>query len=137
MFYVAPKPQEIAYITWVVYDNNNKPNSQGIPPYGNYQSGGYIPYTPAGRFLPSDPGNFYSPMNWDRSETISLDYLQDLVVKGIITQAQLDSIRTDCYLSDNQLQTIWGGYGQQYGPFSNAYMQYGGIKVNWSLFEGM
>ncbi len=135
MFYVAPKPQEIAYITWVVYDNNNKPNSQGIPPYGNYQSGVYIPYTPAGRFLPSDPGNFYSPMNWDRSETISLDYLQDLVVKGIITQAQLDSIRTDCYLSDNQLQTIWGGYGQQYGPFSNAYMQYGGIKVNWSLFD--
>lgn len=135
MFYVAPKPQEIAYITWVVYDNNNKPNSQGIPPYGNYQSGVYIPYTPAGRFLPSDPGNFYSPMNWDRSETISLDYLQDLVDKGIITQAQLDSIRTDCYLSDNQLQTIWGGYGQQYGPFSNAYMQYGGIKVNWSLFD--
>ena len=135
MFYVAPKPQEIAYITWVVYDNNNEPNSQGIPPYGNYQSGVYIPYTPAGRFLPSDPGNFYSPMNWDRSETISLDYLQDLVVKGIITQAQLDSIRTDCYLSDNQLQTIWGGYGQQYGPFSNAYMQYGGIKVNWSLFD--
>lgn len=135
MFYVAPKPQEIAYITWVVYDNNNKPNSQGIPPYGNYQSGVYIPYTPAGRFLPSDPGNFYSPMNWDRSETISLDYLQDLVVNGIITQAQLDSIRTDCYLSDNQLQTIWGGYGQQYGPFSNAYMQYGGIKVNWSLFD--
>ena len=135
MFYVAPKPQEIAYITWVVYDNNNKPNSQGIPPYGNYQSGVYIPYTPAGRFLPSDPGNFYSPMNWDRSETISLDYLQDLVDKRIITQAQLDSIRTDCYLSDNQLQTIWGGYGQQYGPFSNAYMQYGGIKVNWSLFD--
>lgn len=135
MFYVAPKPQEIAYITWVVYDNNNEPNSQGIPPYGNYQSGVYIPYTPAGRFLPSDPGRFYAPRNFDRSETISLEYLEGLVDKGIITQEQLDELRVGGYLSEDQLNTIWGGYGQQYGPYTNGYMQYGAIKVNWSLFD--
>lgn len=135
MFYVAPKPQEIAYITWVVYDNDNKPNSEGIPPYGNYQSGVYTPYTPEGRFLPEDPGRFYAPRNFDRSETISLEYLEGLVDKGIITQEQLDELRVGGYLSEDQLNTIWGGYGQQYGPYTNGYMQYGAIKVNWSLFD--
>lgn len=135
MFYVAPKPQEIAYITWVVYDNYNIPNSENIPPYGNYESGVYTPYTPEGRFLPEDPGRFYAPRNFDRSETISLEYLEGLVDKEIITQEQLDSLRVGGYLSEDQLNTIWGGYGQQYGPYTNGYMQYGAIKVNWSLFD--
>ncbi len=135
MFYVAPKPQEIAYITWVVYDNYNIPNSEDIPPYGNYESGVYTPYTPEGRFLPEDPGRFYAPRNFDRSETISLEYLEGLVDKGIITQDQLDELRVGGYLSEDQLNTIWGGYGQQYGPYTNGYMQYGAIKVNWSLFD--
>ena len=135
MFYVAPKPQEIAYITWVVYDNDNTPNSEDIPPYGNYESGVYTPYTPEGRFLPEDPGRFYAPRNFDRSETISLEYLEGLVDKGIITQDQLDELRVGGYLSEDQLNTIWGGYGQQYGPYTNGYMQYGAIKVNWSLFD--
>ena len=135
MFYVAPKPQEIAYITWVVYDNDNIPNSEGIPPYGNYKPGVYTPYTPEGRFLPEDPGRFYAPRNFDRSETISLEYLEGLVDKGIITQDQLDELRVGGYLSEDQLNTIWGGYGQQYGPYTNGYMQYGAIKVNWSLFD--
>ena len=135
MFYVAPKPQEIAYITWVVYDNDNIPNSENIPPYGNYESGVYTPYTPEGRFLPEDPGRFYAPRNFDRSETISLEYLEGLVDKEIITQEQLDELRVGGYLSEDQLNTIWGGYGQQYGPYTNGYMQYGAIKVNWSLFD--
>ena len=133
MFYVAPKPQEIAYITWVVYDNYNEPQN-GVPPYGNYESGVYTPYTTEGKFLPTDPGRFFSPRNFDRSENIPLSYLEELVDKNIITQAQLDSLRNN-YLSEDQLEDIFGGYGQQYGPYANGYMQYGGIKVNWSLFD--
>ncbi len=133
MFYVAPKPQEIAYITWVVYDNDNLYDG-GARPYGNYESGVYTPYTSEGQFLPKDPGRFYSPRNFDRSESIPLSYLEDLVTQGIITRAQLDSLRNN-YLSENELETIFGGYGQQYGPYANGYMQYGGIKVNWSLFD--
>ena len=135
MFYVAPKPQEIAYITWVVYDNDNDAESEGGPrPYGNYEPGVYTPYTTEGKFLPKDPGRFYSPRIFDRSENIPLSYLEDLVTKRIITAAQLDSLRNN-YLSENELETIFGGYGQQYGPYANGYMQYGGIKVNWSLFD--
>ena len=135
MFYVAPKPQEIAYITWVVYDNDNDAKFEGGPrPYGNYEPGVYTPYTTEGKFLPKDPGRFYSPRNFDRSENIPLSYLEDLVTQGIITAAQLDSLRNN-YLSENELETIFGGYGQQYGPYANGYMQYGGIKVNWSLFD--
>lgn len=133
MFYVAPKPQEIAYITWVVYDNDNLYDG-GARPYGNYEPGVYTPYTSEGQFLPKDPGRFYSPRNFDRSESIPLSYLQDLVTKGIITAEQLDSLRNN-YLSENELESIFGGYGQQYGPYANGYMQYGGIKVNWSLFD--
>ena len=51
-----------------------------------------------------------------------------------MTQAQLDSLRNN-YMSENELETVFGGYGQQYGPYANGYMQYGGIKVNWSLFD--
>lgn len=135
MFYVAPKPQEIAYVTWVVYDNDNDAESEGGPrPYGNYEPGVYTPYTTEGKFLPKDPGRFYSPRNFDRSENIPLSYIEDLVTKGIITAAQLDSLRNN-YLSENELESIFGGYGQQYGPYANGYMQYGGIKVNWSLFD--
>ncbi len=135
MFYVAPKPQEIAYITWVVYDNDNDAKFEGGPrPYGNYEPGVYTPYTTEGKFLPKDPGRFYSPRNFDRSENIPLSYLEDLVTQGKITAAQLDSLRNN-YLSENELETIFGGYGQQYGPYANGYMQYGGIKVNWSLFD--
>ena len=135
MFYVAPKPQEIAYITWVVYDNDNDAKFEGGPrPYGNYEPGVYTPYTTEGKFLPKDPGRFYSPRNFDRSENIPLSYLEDLVTNGKITAAQLDSLRNN-YLSENELETIFGGYGQQYGPYANGYMQYGGIKVNWSLFD--
>lgn len=135
MFYVAPKPQEIAYITWVVYDNDNDAKFEGGPrPYGNYEPGVYTPYTTEGKFLPKDPGRFYSPRNFDRSENIPLSYLEDLVTQRIITAEQLDSLRNN-YLSENELESIFGGYGQQYGPYANGYMQYGGIKVNWSLFD--
>ena len=138
MFYVAPKPQEIAYITWVVYDNYNEPmNGQTAPPYGNYVSGVYQPYTIEGRSLPKDPGRFYAPSNWDRTITIDYSYLEQLVASGKLTQDELNSIMTDGYLSENLLNDITGagGYGQQYGPYSNGYMQCGGIKVNWSLFD--
>ena len=50
MFYVAPKPQEIAFITWAVFDHTDK--KVGDP---NYES------------EPSTPGAFYAPMNWDRT----------------------------------------------------------------------
>ena len=136
MFYVAPKPQEIAYITWVVYDNDNEPMlPNDVPPYGNYVSGVYQPYTIEGLSLPKDPGRFYAPSNWDRSITINYSYLEQLVAQGKITQEELESLSTDGYLSENQLNNIAGGFGQQYGPYSNGYMQYGGIKVNWSLFD--
>ncbi|MBQ6080806.1 MAG: hypothetical protein IJK93_11095 [Muribaculaceae bacterium] len=136
MFYVAPKPQEVAYITWVVYDNDNEPmNPNDVPPYGNYVSGVYQPYTIEGLSLPKDPGRFYAPSNWDRSITINYSYLEQLVAQGKMTQEELESLSTDGYLSENQLNDMAGGFGQQYGPYSNGYMQYGGIKVNWSLFD--
>ena len=136
MFYVAPKPQEIAYITWVVYDNSNEPWNEGdMHPYGDYVSGTYQPYTIEGIFLPKDPGRFYSPSNWDRSITINYSYLEQLYAEGKLTQAELQSLLTDGYLSENQLDNIAGGFGQQYGPYSNGYMQCGGIQVNWSLFD--
>ncbi len=50
MFYVAPKPQEIAFITWAVFDHADK--SVGDPDYESE---------------PSTPGAFYAPMNWDRT----------------------------------------------------------------------
>jgi len=51
MFYVAPKPQEVVYITWAVYDNES-----GVAGIG----------TPSCESEPSDPGAFYGPMNWNR-----------------------------------------------------------------------
>ncbi len=124
MYYVAPKPQEVAYVTWIVYDNLNI-EENGIRPYGDYTSpwdpetpGDYWPYTSSARTLPVDPGRFYAPMNWDRSQ----------VIPG-------DMYNTLAYLSEDQLDDVLGGYGQEYGPYSNGYMQYGGIKVNWSLFD--
>ncbi len=106
MFYVAPKPQEVAYLTWIVYDN---PNTQvgSIRPYGDYNSGEYLPQTHAASVLPNDPGEFYAPMNWHRGVAFVGDSLN--------------------YLSEE-------GFGVEYGPYSNGYMQYGGVKVNWSLF---
>lgn len=52
MFYVAPKPQEIAYITWAVFvhpDNN--------PLLGTTDC----------QEEPSEPGEFRAPMNWNRT----------------------------------------------------------------------
>lgn len=121
MYYVAPKPQEIAYITWVVYDNLNiYDENQQAYPYGDYVSSEteYFPFTSTARFLPKDPGTFYSPKNWNRTVHIEgEDY---------------ESLR---YLSGNELETALGGYGQEHSPYSNGYMQYGAIKVNWSLWD--
>ena len=117
MFYVAPKPQEIAYLTWMVYDNLNI-EQNGMRPYGDYVSGEYQPYTTVARFLPQDPGRFYSPKNWDRSQIIPGEMYESLQ-----------------YLSEDQLDNALGGYGAEFGPYSNGYMQYGGVKVNWSLFD--
>jgi len=117
MFYVAPKPQEIAYITWIVYDNLNIKEND-MSPYGDYVSGEYQPYTSVARFLPQDPGRFYAPKNWDRSQVIPGEMYESLQ-----------------YLSEDQLENALGGYGTEYGPYSNGYMQYGGMKVNWSLFD--
>ncbi len=50
MFYVAPKPQEIAYITWAVFDH---PEGNAV----NYHESDE----------PQLPGAFYAPMNWDRT----------------------------------------------------------------------
>ncbi|MBR7012073.1 MAG: starch-binding protein [Muribaculaceae bacterium] len=50
MFYVAPKPQEIAFITWAVFDHTDK--KVGDPDYESE---------------PDTPGAFYAPMNWDRT----------------------------------------------------------------------
>ena len=108
MFYVAPKPQEIAYLTWIVYDNENEDGA-----YGSYDPDTYTPTSPVARQLPEDPGRFYAPMNWNRSQTIPGGW------KG---------------LSENELEDSLGGYGKLYGPYSNGYAQYGGVKVNWSLF---
>jgi hypothetical protein len=117
MFYVAPKPQEIAYLTWMVYDNLNI-EENGARPYGGYVSGQYQPYSSVARFLPQDPGRFFAPRNWDRSEVIPGELYEELQ-----------------YLSGDQLDNALGGYGSEFGPYSNGYMQYGGVKVNWSLFD--
>ena len=106
MFYVAPKPQEVAYLTWIVYDNPNTLVGN-IRPYGDYNSGEYLPQTHAASVLPNEPGEFYAPMNWHRGVAFVGDSLN--------------------YLSEE-------GFGVEYGPYSNGYMQYGGVKVNWSLF---
>ena len=52
MYYVAPKPQEVAYITWAVFDHPNPNNNIG---------------TPSCVQEPDEPGAFYAPMNWDRT----------------------------------------------------------------------
>ena len=108
MFYVAPKPQEIAYLTWIVYDNNNSDQA-----YGDFDHNQYYPTTPVAWKLPSDPGRFYAPKSWDRSITIPGDWR---------------------WLSDDELTDSLGGYGKLYGPYTNGYNQYGAVQVNWSLF---
>lgn len=108
MFYVAPKPQEIAYLTWIVYDNENLDGA-----YGSYDHNQYYPTTTVARTLPNDPGRFYAPKSWNRSVTIPGEWR---------------------WLSEDELTDSLGGYGSLYGPYSNGYNQYGGVKVNWSLF---
>ena len=49
MFYVAPKPQEIAYITWAVFDHPG--DTVGTSTCKE----------------PTVPGAFYTPMNWNRT----------------------------------------------------------------------
>ncbi len=51
MFYVAPKPQEVAYITWAVFYHPDPDNIVG---------------TPECITEPNEPGAFYVPMNWNR-----------------------------------------------------------------------
>ena len=108
MFYVAPKPQEIAYLTWIVYDNENQDRA-----YGDYDHSQYFPTTMVARTLPQDPGRFYAPKSWNRSFTIPGEWK---------------------WLSEDQLTDSLGGYGTLYGPYANGYDQYGAVKVNWSLF---
>lgn len=96
MFYVAPKPQEIAYITWAVYDH---------PTPALYNFGSTDMTTE-----PDLPGAFYSPMNWKRSGQL---------------------------WDGTDPNDPAGAWGTTYGPYSNGYMQYGAVQVNWSLFEGM
>ena len=110
MFYVAPKPQEVAYVTWIVYDNNNKDRM-----YGGYNHDSYQPYSPVASGLPEDPGRFYAPSNWKRSIPISPDEYS--IVQG------LDYEEWETY------------YHQKISDVSNGYMQLGGVKVNWSLFD--
>lgn len=116
MFYVAPKPQEIAYITWVVYDNDNLDDT-----WQGYTHGQYSPYTreSISEKYPDDPGRFLSPMNWNR--TVYLD------AAAYPEMSQL----TDA----TEIEKALGAWSPEYGPFSNGYMQYGGFKVNWSLFD--
>gem|GEM_PF-2456866 len=59
MFYVAPKPQEVAYITWAVYDNLElkESNSQQYSLMGTNEL----------QEEPKYPGAFYGPMNWNRT----------------------------------------------------------------------
>ena len=116
MFYVAPKPQEIAYITWVVYDNDNLDGT-----WQGYIHGQYSPYTreSVSEVCPEDPGRFYSPMNWNRMVYIDPAAYPEL---SQITEA-------------SELEKKLGAWSPEYGPFSNGYMQYGGFKVNWSLFD--
>ena len=117
MYYVAPKPQELAYITWVVYDNYNVPTQ-----WQGYVHGEYHPYTSANGSdtPPSDPGRFYGPMNWDRSIQLTANDYNNM--------KNLSTTEIEEYLSQ-------GAHSSDYGPYSNGYMQYGGIKVNWSLFD--
>lgn len=110
MFYVAPKPQEVAYVTWIVYDNNNI--NQEYPGYDHSQ---YQTYSPVASFLPEDPGRFYAPSNWNRSITISSSVYKDVQ-----------------YLDYEEWENY---YHQRISDVSNGYMQLGGVKVNWSLFD--
>ena len=116
MYYVAPKPQELAYITWVVYDNDN---SDEIWP--GYTHGEYNAVTGEGRGeeYPVDPGRFYAPMNWNRSIYLDAEAYPSL---SQLTEA-------------TQIEKALGAWSPEYGPYSNGYMQYGGIKINWSLFD--
>lgn len=121
MYYVAPKPQEIAYITWMVYDNYNTPRSGEDPAiWPNYDPNSYQPYTSPNpsSIPPIDPGRFYAPMNWNRNIEISGDAYESLQ-----------------YLAGDELDKSLGAWTSDYGPYSNGYMQYGAIKVNWSLFQ--
>ncbi len=52
MFYVAPKPQEVAYITWAVFTHPDTQSGIG---------------TSSCQTEPSSPGEFHAPMNWDRT----------------------------------------------------------------------
>ena len=116
MFYVAPKPQEVAYITWVVYDNYN--NDETWP---GYEHDKYTPYTQesGSTKYPEDPGRFYAPRNWDRS--IYLD---------------ADAYPLLSHLTDaSEIEKALGGWSPEYGPYSNGFLQHGAIKVNWSLFD--
>ena len=117
MFYVAPKPQEVAYITWVVYDNNNTGNE-----WDGYNHNSYQPYTKpnTSENPPADPGRFFAPCNWDRSVRLTGTDYQNMQ-----------------YLSETEVETYLaqGAHAAEYGSYYNGYMQYGGIKVNWSLFN--
>ena len=116
MFYVAPKPQEIAYITWVVYDNLNEDET-----WLGYTHGEYSPYTQesGSENYPQDPGRFYAPMNWNRTTYIDAEAYPSL--------SQL----TDA----SELDKALGAWSPEYGPYSNGFLQHGAIKVNWSLFD--
>jgi hypothetical protein len=96
MFYVAPKPQEIAFITWAVFKHDD-------PTVGTIDCD----------TEPSDPGEFYAPMDWKRKPA---DLWNGLDEEGNPTP----------YPS-----------GTTYGPYTNGFMQYGAFQVNWSLYEGM
>jgi len=117
MYFVAPKPQEVAYITWVVYDNDNSDNA-----WPGYDHNTFQPYTrPNGQTTPpKDPGRFYAPMNWDRSIHL--------------TGSDYEKMK---YLSDTEVDEYLaqGAHAAEYGNYYNGYMQYGGVKVNWSLFN--
>lgn len=115
MFYVAPKPQEIAYVTWVVYDNYNE---DGVWP--GYVHGQYTAVTGGGGpDRPEDPGRFHAPRNWNRTIYLDAEAYPNL---AHVTEG-------------SELEKILGAWSPEYGPYSNGYMQYGGVKVNWSLFD--
>ena len=121
MFYVAPKPQELAYITWVVYDNYNMDETwPGYPKHQDYEHWSYVPSTGASGKMtpPSDPGRFYGPMNWNRTTEIPGEAYSQLQ-----------------YLSGDELNRAVGAWDPAYGIYSNGYSQYGAVKVNWSLFQ--
>ena len=52
MYYVAPKPQEVAFITWAVFVH---PDPDGNIGTRDCES------------EPTEPGEFHAPMNWDRT----------------------------------------------------------------------